>query len=177
MGKGAGQGSGCTRDQKVDRKALTQLFEQLIPFNRRLGLLVEEISDGSARIRAPFADELIGNPVSRAIHGGVISALLDSCAGLAVWSEIGVNDILSTVDLRVDYLRPAGPEDLIGCAEVVRLGNRVAVVSLRAYHPGSEDRPFAAGTAVYNIKRTTSELGDQLWSKLRQTDPEHLEAV
>jgi uncharacterized protein (TIGR00369 family) len=154
-------------DRLVDRGDLARLFERLIPFNRHLGLQVQEIGDGTARIRAPFSSVLIGNPVTRAIHGGVISALLDSCAGLAVWSQIGPDDILSTVDLRVDYLRPAGPEDLIAAAEVVRLGNRVAVVSLRSFHPGTEERPFAAGTAVYNVRRTSPEHGADLWRRVR----------
>ena len=130
-----------------------RLFEALIPFNRHLGMTLEEILPGRVRIRIPFQEHFIGNPELPALHGGVISALLDTAGGAAVWSQVSLYDRVSTVDLRVDYLRPGRPEDILGVGEVVRIGNRVGVATLRAYHPGAEDKPIAAGMGVYNVKR------------------------
>ncbi len=131
------------------------LFEQLVPFNRFMGLRVLEIDGehGTIRLQVPFRPEYIGNPQVPALHGGVVSMLLDTAGGAAVWSRVDLTGQVSTVDLRVDYLRPGRPEPLIGMGRVVRLGNRVGVAELRAYHPGAEDEPIAAGMGVYNVRR------------------------
>jgi len=82
-----------------------------------------------------------------------------------VWSSVGTHDRVSTVDLRVDYLRPGRPETLLGRAEVVRAGNRVGVAALRAYHPGAEDRPIAAGMGVYNVRKLGKDQPGDLWDR------------
>jgi uncharacterized protein (TIGR00369 family) len=89
---------------EIDR--LVAFFETGIPFNAHLGMKVEQVGDGSATIRIPFRDNLIGDPGRPAIHGGVLSALADTTGGLAVFSVLGPKGRTSTVDLRVDYLRP-----------------------------------------------------------------------
>jgi len=144
-------------EHQEDREFLRLLFDNIIPFNRFLGIRSVEIGDGVVVLELPFRPEFIGNPVTRALHGGAISSILDPCGGLAVWSQIGLEDLVSTVDLRIDYLRPAvGDADLQAKGSVIRLGNRVGVVELRAYFPGEEDHPVAVGTGVYNVKRNES---------------------
>jgi uncharacterized protein (TIGR00369 family) len=133
-------------------RPLKQLFES-VPFMAFLGMRFEILEDGLSLIRIPFRPELIGNPELPALHGGVISALLDTAGGAATWTRIGEHDRVSTVDLRVDYLRPGRPEDILGRARVIRAGNRVAVTELRAFQPGSPEEPIAIGTGVYNIHR------------------------
>ncbi len=131
-----------------------RFMEEHIPFNRHLGMKVTYLGEGEARLEVPFRKEFIGDPFRPALHGGVISALLDTCGGAAVFTTLQEeNDRTSTVDLRVDYLRPGRKETLISEARIVRAGNRVAVVSLTAFHPGAKDAPVATGTAVYNIRR------------------------
>ncbi|MCG6964445.1 MAG: hotdog fold thioesterase [Acidobacteria bacterium] len=142
---------------------LARLFESAIPFSRFLGMRVAHIEGGLAVVEIPFRPELIGNPLLPSLHGGVVSSLLDTCGGVAVWSQIGRSDRISTVDLRVDYLRPGQPELLIGRGRVLRLGNRVGVAELTAYHPGAEDEPIAVGTGVYNIRRAQADEADRLW--------------
>ena len=129
-----------------------KIFE-LSPFLQFLDMRFEVVEDGRVVMRVVFRPELIGNPELPALHGGVISALLDTCGGAAVWTRIAPEDRVSTVDLRVDYLRPAGPGDLLGEAGVVRVGNRVGVTELRAWQPGAKDKPVAVGRGVYNVHR------------------------
>jgi len=143
-----------------DAKRLAEIFESYIPFNKLLGLRCLEIEDGRVRVELPFRPELVGNPEIPALHGGAISSTLDTTGGLAVWSQAGPNDRVSTIDLRVDYLRPGRAEPLIAVACVVRLGNRVGVAQLRAFHPDAEDKPVAAGMGVYSVKRDNG--GDHL---------------
>ena len=130
-----------------------RFFEDEIPFNRYLGMKLDAISRGAARLTPAFKPELVGDPFRPALHGGVISALLDTAGGAAVWSTLAPGDRVSTIDLRVDYLRPARLEALVADATVRRVGNRVGVVSIRATQPGAPDEPVAEAMGVYSIKR------------------------
>ena len=145
---------------------LGHLFEKTVPFVSYLGMRFVSIDSGLVIMEVPFAPNLVGNPEGPALHGGVVASLLDTCGGAAVWSQIGRYDRVSTVDLRVDYLRPARAERVIGAGRVIRLGNRVGVTELRAYHPGAEDEPVAVGTGVYNIRRSRAGETEDLWAKV-----------
>jgi uncharacterized protein (TIGR00369 family) len=125
-----------------------------IPFNRVLGIEVGELRAGFARLEIPFKPELIGDPFRPALHGGVLSALIDACGGAAAFTLIVPPDTLSTIDLRVDYLRPGDTKRIVCESTVTRMGNRVASVDSRAFHPDAPDRLVATGKAVYNVKRS-----------------------
>jgi uncharacterized protein (TIGR00369 family) len=142
--------------QRQMLEKMARLFEST-PFFCFLGMSFDSVEVGRVEITIPFRPELIGNPEVPALHGGVISALLDTCGGAAVWSQLGRGDRVSTVDLRVDYLRPGRAETLVGIGHVIRLGNRVGVAELRAFHPGKGDEPVAVGTGVYNVRRANPE--------------------
>ena len=132
--------------------ALKKIFEEAILFNRLLDMKVERLRRGFARLRIPYREELIGDPMRPALHGGVVSTLIDAAGGLAAFTGVRTEDRISTVDLRVDYLRPAALADLWAEATVLRVGNRVAVCDVVVYqsHP---DRPVAVGKGVYSINR------------------------
>lgn len=131
---------------------LVTFFEQDIRFNAFLGMKVEAIREGFARLIIPYSDDLVGDPYRPALHGGVVSTLLDTTGGIAAFTAVEPGDRLATVDLRVDYLRPAGQLDLIAEGRVLRLGNRVAVCDVFAYQD-DPDRHIATGKGVYNVKR------------------------
>ncbi len=136
----------------MDAELLRHLMENEIPFNRYLGVRVAAIREGYARLEVPFRDELVGDPLRPALHGGVISALADAAGGAAVW--MGIFDArarVSTIDLRIDYLRPAKLADIVAEASVVRLGNRVGVADVRLFHSNGNDETVATGKGVYNI--------------------------
>jgi uncharacterized protein (TIGR00369 family) len=133
-------------------EVLKQVMEELIPFNRYLGVRVTKASAGFARLEVPFREELIGDPLRPALHGGVLSALADTAGGGAVWT--GIEDErarVATIDLRIDYLRPAKLELVVAEAQVVRIGNRVGVADVRLFHPSAESETIATGKGVYNI--------------------------
>ena len=138
----------------VPPQELLTLLRDLIPFNKFLGIELIKAGDGFVRLELPYRPEFIGDQSRPALHGGVISTLVDTAGGFAAWTQIDVTDRLSTIDLRVDYLAPGAPERLIAEAQVVRVGNRVAVVDIRCFQPTQPDRVVATGKGVYNIKRT-----------------------
>jgi len=136
---------------------LRRFMTESIPFNRYLGITVTAAEVGFVRLEVPFRPEFVGDPVRPALHGGIISTLIDTCGGAAVWSALSPQDRVSTVDLRVDYLRPGEMAALIAEGTVVRLGNRVGVVDIRVFHPGREQHLIATGKGVYNIRRVRGE--------------------
>jgi uncharacterized protein (TIGR00369 family) len=137
------------------RDELLRIMEDHVPFNRFLGLRGESIAEGRAVLVLPVRPEFVGDPRRPALHGGVLSTLIDTAGGLAAWSALRPGESVSTVDLRVDYLEPAGlGERLRAEAELVRKGNRVCHVRI-AVTQG--EALVAEGRGVYNIQRPRAE--------------------
>ena len=139
-------------------RPLAQFIEQGVPFNQFLNIQVKLLQSGHCVLCVPFRSEWIGDVTRPALHGGVISTLIDACSGAATFTRMeSVGDRISTVDLRVDYLRPGLSEDLYANSTVIRMGNRVAVCRTEVYNGGcpalgQEDlEPVASGTAVFNV--------------------------
>jgi uncharacterized protein (TIGR00369 family) len=145
---------------------LVQFIEQGIPFNKHLGLTCELLDEGRAVLRIPWAPELIGDVLRPAVHGGVTSMLIDTAGGCCCFTQLmDPGDRASTVDLRVDYLRPMANEDLYCQAKLIRLGNKVAVCRMEVFsgpgpwNGGDEDaKIIATGQGVYNVIRKGDSL-------------------
>jgi uncharacterized protein (TIGR00369 family) len=136
----------------MDPDALRDVMEKFIPFNRFLGVKATIVTRTLVRLEVPFREELVVDPVRPALHGGVLSALADAAGGAAVW--VSVEDErarVSTIDLRMDYLRPAKLELLVAESSVVRMGNRVGVADVRLFNGGAPETTLATCKAVYNI--------------------------
>ncbi|MEO3713704.1 MULTISPECIES: thioesterase family protein [Roseateles] len=142
--------------------ALCQIFEEHISFNKVLGLQVTALEAQAAEATVAMRPELIGHFAHHRMHGGVISATLDALGGLAVMTAIGDRhrdelpaarlqrfNKLGTIDLRVDYLRPAIGERFRARAEVLRLGSRVA--STRMEFMDAQGRLLSTGSAAYMV--------------------------
>lgn len=140
-------------DASMDYAALAKLAEEGLPFHKHLGIKVEELREGYARLRIPFKPELIGDARRPALHGGVMSALADVTGGFAVWTCCKLDDRIATIDLSIDYLRPAGAADLLAEATLRLLGNRVANAQVVLWSAPEPDKHVAVGRAVYNIRR------------------------
>ena len=136
----------------MDPDALRQVMEELIPFNKFLGVRAVEIDRGRVRIEVPFRPELVGDPLRQAIHGGVLSMMADTAGGAAVWSSLEEPRArVSTIDMRIDYLRPGRHETLVAEATLVRLGRRIGVTDMRLFHPSAPTESIATGKGVYNV--------------------------
>ena len=131
-----------------------EFFEKHLAFNTYLGIQVAELRRGFCRLEIPFRKELVGDPGRPALHGGVLSSLVDSAGGGAAMSMMdSPNDRVSTIDLRVDYLRPANLETVVAEATVSRMGNKVACVDVACFHPDDAQRLLVTGKTVYNVHR------------------------
>ncbi len=141
---------------------LKHLFEELIVFNRTLGLEITEILPARAEAQLAMRPELIGHHGHQRLHGGVISATLDAMGGLAVMAAIGARHMdepiearigrfgkLGTIDLRIDYLRPGTGPRFTAKAEVIRLGSRVATTRMEFFD--AQGRLLSTGAAAYIV--------------------------
>jgi uncharacterized protein (TIGR00369 family) len=139
---------------KIPLTEILHLMEDQIPFNRYLGMRGESVEKGRCVLRLPVRPEFVGDPRRPALHGGVLSSLIDTAGGLAAWSDLSPGETVSTVDLRVDYLEPAGVHgDLRAEAELVRRGNRVCHVRIMLWQ---QEKLVAEGRGVYNIHRRSA---------------------
>ena len=83
----------------------------------------------------------------------MISALADVAGGMAVWSALAEPmSRVSTIDLRVDYLRPGKPDALIAESKVLRIGGRMGVSDITIFHAGAEGDPVAIARGAYAVK-------------------------
>lgn len=136
---------------KLTPSDILRIMEDHVPFNRLLGIRGESASEGRCVLRLPVHGGLVGDSRRPALHGGAISSLMDTAGGVAAWSALGEDESVSTVDLSVDYLEPAGLDgDLRADAQLLRKGNRVCHVRISV-----TQGPVlvAEGRAVYNVHR------------------------
>lgn len=93
----------------TDRVTQAQAVMQSLPHAQSLGMIVAEMSAGSATVTMPYDPRLIGDPSTGVLHGGAISALMDTASGAAVMCHPSAPAATATLDLRIDYMRPATP--------------------------------------------------------------------
>ena len=147
------------RDVSSIEPEIGRTFEQMIPFNRVLGLKIDSLDPKTPRLRFDMRAELVGNPVRQILHGGVISATLDVVGGLAIAlaslakkaEETPARQFpnIGTIDLRIDYLRPGRGKFFIASGRVVRLGGRVAVAHMELVNDTGDQ--IATGSAAYIV--------------------------
>ncbi|MCB8943401.1 MAG: thioesterase family protein [Ardenticatenaceae bacterium] len=139
-----------------------ELFEEHIPFNKELGLKIEQLGTEGVVLRFKMADKYVGNPVKGILHGGITSSLLDVAGGVAAGFQAfmrlddhGLESLmqpigrLGTIDLRVDFLRPGVGQEFVASATVMRAGRTVAVTRMELHN--EEGTLIAVGTGAYVV--------------------------
>ena len=118
-----------SKDPQTDKARMARQFIEMIPHARALNMSVEEIGDGLAVISMPYDEQLVGDTKTGVIHGGAVSALMDTCGGAAVVCHPDAPGGTATIDLRIDYMRAAKPGDRITArAECHHITRNVAFV-------------------------------------------------
>jgi len=141
---------------------LSDIYEKQMPFDRLLGIRIDDLTLTNVKVRIDMRQELVGNFIRQILHGGVISSVLDLTGGLIASVELlkNLENISSdevgkrlakigTIDLRVDYLRAGKGVFFTASGSVLRKGNKVAVI--RTELCNDQDLLIAAGTGTYLV--------------------------
>ena len=136
----------------AEKDTIARQFIESIPHSRALGMRLTEMGDGIAAIEMPYDDKLVGDPETGVIHGGAVSALMDTCCGAAVMSHPDNRGGTATIDLRIDYMRAATPgQRIMARAECYHVTRTVAFVRATATDEDSEN-PVAAATGAFTVE-------------------------
>ncbi|MGJ8617581.1 MAG: PaaI family thioesterase [Sulfitobacter sp.] len=135
-----------------DKIKLARQFIQALPHSVALGMEVVNLDDGTAVVAMPYDKKLIGDPKTGVVHGGAVSALMDTTCGAAVMSHPSNPAGTATMDLRIEYLRAAKPGQTITthatCYHVTR---SVAFVRATASDDDTEN-PVATATGTFTVE-------------------------
>ncbi len=133
---------------QVSVEQLTAMARDQVPMVGQLGLIVESLGDGEARVRCPFRDDFLrpGGTIS----GPVMMTMADYAMYAAVLSRIGMVELAVTTNLNINFLRRPRPGDVLAEAKLLKLGQRLAVGEI-ALHVDNEEDLVAHVTATYSI--------------------------
>lgn len=146
------------REVAVKSFALAEFFGEgrnelieTIPHAAALGMKVVTVGAGDATLALPYRPEFVGDPTRGVVFGGVITTLVDQALGLAVSCSLEDLRAIATLDLRIDYLRPAEPgSTLYARAQCYKVTKHVAFARAVAYDK-AEDEPFATCQATFML--------------------------
>tara|TARA_R110002110_G_scaffold92155_19_gene239950 strand:+ start:2623 stop:3045 length:423 start_codon:yes stop_codon:yes gene_type:complete len=136
-----------------DKLKTANTLMQALPHAVALGMELQELADGTAVIRMPYADKLVGDPKSGVVHGGAVSALMDTSCGAAVMSHPSNIAGTATIGLRIEYLRAATPGQTITArATCYHVTRSVAFVRATASDEDSTT-PVATATGSFAVEQ------------------------
>ncbi|MDX5383518.1 MAG: PaaI family thioesterase [Rhodobacterales bacterium] len=136
----------------MDKDKLARQFTEAIPHARALSMQIDRLGDGVAEMSMPYDARFIGDPDTGVIHGGAVSALLDTCCGASVVCHPASKGGTATIGLRIDYMRAATPGQRIRTrAECYHVTRSVAFVRATAMDDDS-DRPVASATGTFTVE-------------------------
>ncbi|MFT3727642.1 MAG: PaaI family thioesterase [Terricaulis sp.] len=141
--------AGYQTGESTLERALT--MSNYTPQAQALGMEITRVEAPKVWGRVRYRADLVGDPDTGVIAGGVITTLLDQVCGVAAVSAMKAPFPVATIDLRIDYMRPAIPgRDVVAEAHCYKLGKSVAFVRAVAYED-SNDNPIAQASGAFMI--------------------------
>ena len=139
----------------MDKAKFAQQFIEAIPHANALNLQLVELDEGRAVIAMPYDEKLVGDPKTGVIHGGAVSAVMDTCCGAAVMSHPHAPGGTATIDLRIDYMRAATPgQTITATATCYHITRSVAFVRATAVDDDA-GHPVATATGTFTVERAS----------------------
>jgi len=125
-----------------------------VPHAVAVGMELVASGDGEGLMKVAWREDLVGDPETGVIAGGVVTSLLDHVCGLAVHIAGQAPTPIATLDLRIDYMRPAKPRhDVFARAHCYKRTRSIAFLRAVAYDDDPED-PIATAQAAFAVTRS-----------------------
>lgn len=144
----------------MNQPPFSDMFGAIIdntPYMKAIGAYYVGKSEDGITMALPWRADLVGDPETRVIASGVVTALLDNCCGMAVWDKVNEFKPVATLDLRIDYMRPAWPDqELKVTAKCYKLTRSVGFVRAFAYEMTPDD-PVAAAQSAFIVSSPVSK--------------------
>jgi len=150
------------RDSDRFFSTISEMFNEKVPFHKLLGLTIQSMDHDRVQVKFSMRDELVGHYTRGMVHGGVISSIIDVTGGLAAFMDVQQKMAdkslkakiekfgrVTTIDLRVDFLRPGLGSVFTASAFSLRSGSKVAVT--RVELKNEKDELIAVGTGSYTV--------------------------
>ena len=141
-----------------DSEALSELgaaMTRTTPQTIALGVEFVSVAPGVGVLKVPYRADLVGDPRTGVLAGGVITTLLDHACGLAIKAASNDLGAMATLDLRIDYMRSAEPGlAVFARAECYKLTRSIAFVRAIAYDAAPED-PVATAQGAFVLNGAT----------------------
>lgn len=135
-----------------EKAKMAEQFIQAVPHCNALNMTLTSIEDGVAEMELPYDLRIVGDPETGVVHGGAVSALLDTCCGAAAMSHPKSPSGTATIDLRIDYMRAAKPGQTVRTrAECYHITRSVAFVRATAYDDDAE-HPVATAAGAFTVE-------------------------
>lgn len=152
---------------RPDQKKLHQIARMWNSRGRGLiaemNLKIEKVAIDGVLVRMPFNPSFCADEDRTLLHGGVLTALLDSVFGLANFVAIDGISSMATVDLRIDYLRPARSRaDVMVRAECIRQTRHIAFNSGSIWLDEPDQAEVARGAASFALTRGEVSILDAM---------------
>ena len=142
---------------KFDLDAIDRAIRANIPHCGELGVRITAFEADGVVMELDYQDRLVGNPATGVLHGGVITVLADTVSGMTVYAAIQKMTSIATLDLRIDYLKPATPRrTLIARAECYKATRSIAFTSGTVYHDANDPIASVVATFMLNSSRTAA---------------------
>ncbi|MGV6801770.1 MAG: PaaI family thioesterase [bacterium] len=107
-----------------------------------MNMSVSRTQDNQLLYRLGFDEAHIGNPIIRALHGGVVSSFMETAAMLEEYAKLSNNEDISVVSTHTNYLRSSKPMDMLATVSMAREGRRICFAEVNAWQE-SEEKPVA----------------------------------
>jgi len=98
---------------------------RVMPLYNHLGLRLSKLGWARSEMRIKIGKELTQD--TGVAHGGVLASLVDSVVGLALYTMLTPNDLITTIELKINFIMPAKPGVLTGVGKIFHKGKRIAV--------------------------------------------------
>ncbi len=137
------------------------LYQQAIafftscPYGHKIGVTLVETRQRSPVMKVEWREELVGNPLTQVLHGGVITTLIDTTSASSIMAQLDEMRAIATLDMRVDYMTGAKPHQPLYCiATCYRLAGEIAFTEAICYQE-DVNQPIARAMATFMCSKIT----------------------